>query len=141
MADLLAQGSTFLANALHRSASSPVVYSDGTNTAEIDAVRGKTEYEQDDGEGGVVLFSERDFLFRRQDLVLDNRYFLPDEGHTITQTVHGAERVWAVKPSSDGRACFEYLDGYETMLRVHCKLISDQTPSPLVPVTDPGEEA
>ncbi|MEO1617114.1 MAG: hypothetical protein AAFV88_14780, partial [Planctomycetota bacterium] len=69
MSDMLQRGQSWLAAKLTRFASRQVIYQRDELSVELPATIGKSEYEQDDGEGVITRAQVRDFLINTKDLL------------------------------------------------------------------------
>lgn len=98
-----------------------IVYSDGTHQVTIPlAAVSETTYEIDDGERVVETWTSRDYLVAVSDLVLNGAPAVPAKGHTITEVINGATKVFTVM-APKGKQAFEYSDRGQTTFEIHTK--------------------
>lgn len=128
MADVLREGSAWLAGMLKAHASRPVLYQRGLLEVLVQATIGRTLLKLDDGYGGVRLeWTDRDFLIGAADLVLGGAMVLPQRGDLVRETdgpvtwiyevlAPGAEPVW------------RWSDPYRQVLRIHAKQVGKESP-------------
>ena len=120
MANLLTQGSAFLATQLLAHAATEIVYSRGDDSAPISAVVGKTSKEIQDGNGVVHRWESRDYLIRASDLRLSGKQVAPQEGDRITERGQGrATVVHEVRGAALGTAPWEWSDPSRALYRIH----------------------
>lgn len=113
MADLLAQGAAWLAEQRTQHAAQTVSYQRGANVWVLQATRGRTEFEEEDLEGGGVQRIEaRDYLIRVADLVAGP----PLEGDRILD----AGRVYEVA-SLAGQPPWVFTNVHQVTYRIHTK--------------------
>lgn len=123
MTDLLQTGAAFLTNELAKYAARQVTYQRGTDSVTLSATLGRTEYEQADESGLVMLFQSRDYLVRTADLILSSVAIMPEPGDRIVETVAGQDFVYEVAPLPSG-AHYKFCDSYRLMLRIHTKQVA-----------------
>ena len=111
MANLLQQGSQWLADTLKASAASAVEYRRDAETFAVQAVFGKTDYELQDESGLTIGGFVCDFLVAAADLPWD-----PEVGDVIA--AHA--RKYEVLDLGD-EGCWRWTDGHQTMRRIHTK--------------------
>jgi len=127
MGDLLEQGATWLDDQRHKHMTRTVVYGRGTDSVEIAATVGRTEFEQVDEHGVVHKIESRDFLVRTADLVLAGERTLPETGDRVCETDGDQTFVYEVMaPGSEPP--FRYSDPYRTALRIHTKHVATEGP-------------
>ena len=126
MADVLAQGSAWLEDQRHKHMTRTVVYERGTDSVELAATVGRTEFEQADEYGTVHRIESRDYLVRTTDLVLATTQTLPKAGDRIRETDGEQTFVYEVMAPGTERP-FRYSDPYRKTLRIHTKLIDTET--------------
>ena len=120
MADLLQQGSDWLADQMKTHAGRVVTYRRGTDTVDVLATIGKTEFEVDDEFGVLRRFESRDFLILAADLVLNSVTVLPERGDEIDETQGTVTFTYEVMaPGKEPH--FRYSDPYRKTLRIHTK--------------------
>lgn len=124
MADMFADGLSFLADTLIDNASKSITYSRGAYSVTLDAVIGSSLLRLTDGQGQTFIErTDRDYLFKPADLVLNGSTTIPMRGDRITETVSGTSKVFEVNPP-DGEPPWRYSDPHQKLFRVHCKRIS-----------------
>jgi len=127
--DLLEQGAAFLEDQRHRHMSRAVVYQRGTDSKEVQATIGKTEFEQADDSGLIHRTESRDFLIRAADLEFGSGPVLPRAGDQVRETVDGVGGtvfVYEVN-APGGQPPFRFSDPYRKSLRIHTKHIDTET--------------
>lgn len=97
-----------------------VAYSRGEQSVDLDATLGRTFYQRADDDGFVRQVEARDFLIRREDLVIGSEVVLPADGDRITVAINGENRIYEVM-SPPGEPSFRFSDVYNRTLRVHTK--------------------
>ena len=112
MADMLQTGLAWLGGQMTAHCASAVVYTQGEDIVEVEAVIGKTEYETLDQYGFPVAATAVDFLIDSGDLGLT-----PAAGDQIA---FGGVTYEAM--ALPGKAVYERSDG--NLLRIHTKAIS-----------------
>lgn len=88
------------------------------------AVPTRAQYDQDD-DGALVSWEEKDFLVKAEALVFDDDRYEPQRGDTIT--IEATGEVYEVLPA-DGFPPFRYMDPYRQCLRIHTKHVDDEAP-------------
>lgn len=126
MGDLLEQGAAFLEDQRHRHMSRTVAYQRGTDSKEVQATIGKTEFEQADDSGLIHRVESRDFLVRTEDLDLGAGLILPRAGDQVRETVGTNVFVYEVN-APGGQPPFRYSDPYRRALRIHTKYIGTES--------------
>ena len=111
MANLLQQGSQWLAGTLKEHAASEVEYRRDAETFAVQAVFGRTDYEVQDESGLTVGGFVCDFLIAAADLPWD-----PEVGDVIAAN----GRKYQVLDLGD-EGCWRWTDGHQTMRRIHTK--------------------
>jgi len=125
--DLLKKGSAWLEQQRHTHMASPVTYSRGEHSVELQATVGRSEIEQQDANGTLVVAEPRDYLIRCEGLVLDGATRLPQPGDLITEAVGGNERTFEVM-AIGSEPCWRYSDQYHQTFRIHTKAASEFAP-------------
>jgi hypothetical protein len=128
MTDLLEQGSAWLESQRHAYMTRAVVYVRGVESVELNATIGRTEFEQDTGQGGIRRIESRDFLVRGEDLILTGGPALPKAGDRIRETVDSVTYVYEVM-APGGEPPYRYSDCYRRTLRIHTKHVDTETAS------------
>ena len=85
MGDLLAAGSAWLEQQRTKHLATTVTYVRGAESLEVAATIGRTKYQTDDGTAVRIEFTDRDFLIRAADLVLDGQPSEPERGDLIRE--------------------------------------------------------
>lgn len=122
MADLLDTGAAWLAGKLQTHASQSVTYRRGSQDigSNLKATYGQTTFEQDAGNGGVLRWEAKDFIFTAADLTLDDEVTKPERGDKITD--HNGNTFEVL--GSNGEPCFKYADGSRLLVRIHTKQVA-----------------
>lgn len=124
---LLEWGQRWLNNQLQQFASREVVYQREVSTVTVQATVGRTLLKLDDGYGGVMMqWTDRDFLIRAEDLVIDGQAVLPQRGDTIHEVQSGVTYTYEVlAPGKE--PVWKWSDLYRSLLRIHTKQIQVQS--------------
>jgi hypothetical protein len=123
MANLLQQGAQWLARQLREHASEEVHYRRGQNVLQTRAIIGRTEFQVDDGHGGVrIEHSDRDFLILREDLYLEGQWTEPQPGDQIEEFTEQDHLIYEVMAPT-GQPVWRYDDPFREVIRVHTKLV------------------
>ncbi|MBU0639323.1 MAG: hypothetical protein KKB50_10700 [Planctomycetes bacterium] len=120
MPDLLEQGAAWLEDQRTRHMSRMVTYLRGSDSVDLAATIGRTEFEQADEYGIVHRTESRDFLVLAADLVLAGKAELPRAGDRIRETVGDQIFIYEVMAPS-GEPPWRYSDPYRRTLRIHTK--------------------
>ena len=122
MTDMLRKGQEWLSSKLTEHASREVVYRRDELGAVLKATIGKSEYDQDDGEGIVTRSQVRDFLIDTQSLLLSVIGSLPRRGDTIVEIDGDTTFIFEVM-ALGGDPPWRYSDPFRLKLRIHTKQI------------------
>ena len=123
MGDMLETGADWLAGKFEAHASRLVRYERDGVFVVLSATVGRTKYEASDGYGGIIAkWTDCDFLFPAEDLVLVGTYTEPEEGDKIHEldASDSITRTYEVMPIPNEQ-CFRYCDPQRKGLRVHTK--------------------
>lgn len=126
MTDVLKQGQAWLADQLSSHASRLVVYRRGELGAELLAVIGRSNYQQDDGNGVITRSQVRDYLIDTQSLLLSIIGSLPRRGDKIIEIDGDQTFVFEVM-ALGGEPPWRYSDPFRLKLRIHTKQIETQS--------------
>ncbi len=121
MADLLQQGSDWLAERLKATASQSVLYSRGANSNIVLATIGRTVFETTSEIGIVERWEARDYLIQAADLALGE----PRRGDQIRETRNGTTYVYEVMAPGNEPA-YRFSDPYRKTYRIHTKLVATE---------------
>jgi hypothetical protein len=123
--DLLEQGAAWLEDQRHKHMTRTVVYERGTDSVELAATVGRTEFEQADDYGTVHRLESRDYLVRTIDLVLAGEATLPKAGDRIREA--DGEQTFICEVMAPGtEPPFRYSDPYRKTLRIHTKHVATE---------------
>lgn len=122
MSDMLYKGQSWLATKLTRFASRSVIYQRDELSVELPATIGKSEYEQDDGEGVITRAQVRDFLINTKDLLGSVIGTWPRRGDRILETDGDTTFVYELM-SIGNEPPWRYGDPFRVKLRIHTKLV------------------
>ena len=125
MADLLSTGLAWLRSQRHTHMTTSIVYARASDDVELNATMGRTYYQRADEEGFIRQVEARDFLIRREDLVINGLAVTPEDGDRITVTINGESRVYEVM-SPPGEPSHRFSDIYNRTLRVHTKHVETE---------------
>lgn len=120
MPDLLRRASCLLADTFAEHAASEVVYSRSAQTSRFGATVGRTQFQSDDGNGGITEWQSVDFIVKAEFLKLDGLPFTPRRGDRITF----CGSVYEVLAPIDGPA-YRKCDAFGYAIRIHTKRIGD----------------
>ena len=123
MSDLIdaasAQLDTWIVDELSRT----VTYKRGSDTVEISAAPGRTEFPIDSETAVLESYESRDWITKAADLVLDGSTVLPERGDQVRDTQGATVYVYEVMAPA-GQNHYRYADDpYRRMLRIHTKLV------------------
>ena len=125
MANLLEQGTAWLADQLKTHASSTVVYQRGAQQVSVSATIGKTEFEIDDGSGVLQRVESRDYLIQPADLQIAGVATLPIAGDRIRETIGTKTYVYEVMgPGNEPH--YRFSDPFRRVLRIHTKHVDTE---------------
>ena len=123
MPDMLHFGLEWLAGKLKDHASRTVVYQRAADEFAVQATIGRTLMKFADGEGGVRMeWTDRDFLIRSEDLVLNGNRITPERSDKVHDTSGGVTRVYEVM-APGGEPPWRWSDPFGHMLRIHSKFV------------------
>lgn len=121
--DVLQRSAEWLARQIEAHASREVRYRRGASVLTTQAAVGRTEFEIDDGQGGVrIEHWDRDFLMRADGFILDGRPAEPQSGDRVEEPTPQGTFIYEVLAPA-GHPVWRYDDPYRQMIRVHTKLI------------------
>ncbi len=123
MVDVLEDAAEWLGEQFEEYVSRLVRYERAGAFCDLKATVGRTEYQASDGDGGIVnKWTDRDFVFPAEDLILAAGRATPEEGDKIHEldTSDSITRTYEVMPIPDEQ-CFRFCDPYRKVLRVHTK--------------------
>ena len=123
---MLQRGQSWLSAKLTEFASRPVVYQRDELSVELPATIGKSEYEQDDGEGIVTQAQVRDFLINTKDLLQSSIGTWPRRGDRILEIDGDTTFVYELM-SIGNEPPWRYSDPFRIKLRIHTKLVSQES--------------
>jgi hypothetical protein len=126
MSDMLHKGQSWLAAKLTRFASRMVTYQRDEVSVDLPATIGKSEYEQDDGEGVITRAQVRDFLINTKDLLGSPIGTWPRRGDRILETDGDTTFVYELM-SIGNEPPWRYSDPFRVKLRIHTKLVDTIT--------------
>ncbi len=127
MTDLLRNASDWLGSMFLEHASSPVVYSRGSDKVELRATIGRTQWDVANERGVVERVESRDFIVEASHLALSEGETLPARDDTIREMIGSTTYVYQVMASAPGVDCWEYADPFRRRLRIHTKLAGTET--------------
>jgi len=139
---MLQRGQAWLSQKLTQHASRLVTYQRDELSVELSATIGKSEYEQDDGEGIITRAQVRDFLINTKDLLSSVIGTWPRRGDRIIETDGEITFVYELM-SIGNEPPWRYSDPFRIKLRIHTKLVSQESVvgSPEVSATEGTNEA
>jgi len=120
MPDMLAAGAAWMTGQLQAAAGTTVTYRRGTDTADVTATIGRSEFEAQDQSGVIERWESRDYLVPAADMPFGE----PARGDVIVETSGTIELEYEVA-SPRGVPVFRYGDAFRSIVRIHTKQISD----------------
>ncbi|MCA9251275.1 MAG: hypothetical protein KDA54_09075 [Phycisphaerales bacterium] len=126
---MLKQGAAWLDGQRHTHLTQLVSYQRGTDSVELAATIGRTEFEQADEYGVLHRIESRDYIIRVADLVLAGETVLPKAGDQIREADGNVVHVYEVMAPS-GEPPWRYSDPYRVALRIHTKHVKTETDGP-----------
>ncbi len=123
--DVLERGSAWLEDQRQRHMTRTVTYQRGTDSVEIAATIGRTEFEQADDFGAIHKIESRDYLVRMTDLVLGGVLTLPRTGDRFRESDGAHTFVYEVMAPGN-EPPFRYSDPYRRTLRIHTKHVATE---------------
>lgn len=97
----------------------PIEYARGVSSVSLTAIAETSVVEQPNSEGEFVRFEMRAYWVKAADLTLG----LPVQGDVVTEEVAGTEKEFEVNPPPGSKACYEWTDSAQTVLKVFTKYI------------------
>jgi len=123
MGDLFAVGEAFLARQQGRYLSQLVTYERGSDSVELAATVGRSEFDQTDEYGVLHRYETRDYIIRAADLILNGQRVLPQAGDRVHESVEGQTFIYEVMSPLDGPP-WRWADNYRLKLRVYTKQVA-----------------
>jgi hypothetical protein len=123
MGDLLAVGASWQAGKLKSGVSRLVRITRGSETIEVPATLGETEFQIDEDGGVRIAHSDRTFLITATDYVFGGQVVAPQTGDLITDTVEapsGESTFQALHPAGGSEQPYKY-DRYGVQLSIYMK--------------------
>ncbi len=127
MADLLEQGTAWLDGVRETHMSRMVTYQRGVDSVDIAATLGSTTYEVADEAGVIVQAKATDFIVSADALVLGGAATKPQVGDRI-RVPSGVKVLIFEVLDLGGAGHYRPSDPHGRMLRIHAKLIDEETP-------------
>jgi hypothetical protein len=132
MTDLLEQGAAWLDGKRHSYLTRTVTYQRGEFSVQVQATVGQTVFRIDDGYGGWVRVTQRDYLIRAADLVIDGQITLPLRGDKIIETQGDNERdpggrlIYEVMGPGGNEPDWRFSGPSRRTLRIHTKHVATE---------------
>jgi hypothetical protein len=123
MRDLLKIGATWLAAWMKDCASETVQYARGKVSVQVQATISRSQFNVDDGNGGLLLLESRDYLVVFGDLTTGGVNIKPQEGDQITEMGPDGNPVVYEVARFGNEPCWRF-DPYRTRMIVHAKRMS-----------------
>ncbi len=122
MVDVLKDASACLEGERNKVLTEPVTYERGSDSVVLNATRGRTVFEIDDGFGPVERWEAKDFLVLAVDLILNGVEELPERGDII-KDLQGL-RIYVYEVMSPAQEpFFRFSDLWRETLRIHTKQV------------------
>lgn len=120
---MMRAGLEWLANKLGKSDSTQITYRRGDLSTSVKATLGRTLLKLSDPYGNVqMVWTDRDFILRQEDLVLDGAAVVPERGDLIEMTVRGSLQIFEVLVPSESEQHYK-ADPHDVFFRVHTKRV------------------
>lgn len=103
-----------------------ILYQRGNERIRIDDVTfGRTEYQAESADGVRIEYTDRDFIFPAERLILGGKLATPQKGDKITVVATGGldGEVFEVLPI-DGKRCYRTCDSSGYVIRVYAKRVA-----------------
>lgn len=128
MADLLADGLSFLTKQLRQFASQTVTYVRGDESFEVQATFGKKLLKFEHSAGGIRMeWTDMDFLIPKSDMVFDlDDTQTPLRGDLIYVTIDDTVEVFQAFPYGGSEPVWHWADPHQSMFRIHCKHVETE---------------
>ena len=123
--NLLEQGSNWLEKKRHDYLSSPVNFVRGGESIPVNATLGRTEFDVSVDMGITEKYETRDFLVRREDLVILGERVNPKRGDRFHYHIEGQVFIYEVMAPGK-EPVYRESDLFKKTLRIHTKLIEVQ---------------
>ena len=124
MANMLETGVSWLSSQLQSAAGQRCIYVVGDEQIEIDAIPAKPQAVVDGEQVSIVDANAMDFVIDPKRIALIAGVTEPTAGHQIKRWLGGTEETYVVRPPAAGMKCYETVDSYGVMYRVHTKRIT-----------------
>lgn len=118
--NMLNKGAKWLQDKRDEHMSEEVVYRRRGNEIPIRATIGKTMFDLMNESGIVERVESRDFIFKRDYLIINGERTLPQEGDQIDQVMYGKTYTYRVL-SLGGEPQYRFSDSFNREFRVHTK--------------------
>jgi hypothetical protein len=127
MANVLADGLSWLAGQMKASASTTITYKRGASSVSIDATFGSQVLRVSDRDGNSkVERPDADFIFTAADLNFGSGEVEPDAGDYIEATFGSTTKRFQLMPMNNGaEPAWRYCDPHQLMVRCHTKYVGD----------------
>lgn len=125
MPTLLERGHAMIARSLPKAAGWDVEYARGSDTCNLKATFGQSEFEIQEADGVRIVTSDRDFIVRADDLYFFGSLITPARGDRITilEDGHATEQVFEVL-APVGLQPYRWCDSAGTLIRIHTQRVS-----------------
>jgi hypothetical protein len=118
MADMIADGTSWVADQLKDHVSQSVTYRRGSQSVTVAATIGRTQYQVEQHDGSFLRVWTRDFIVQTADLVLGGLRVDPKRGDTIEETAGGRTYTYEVCAPT-GNPPYEPADAFRAAVRIH----------------------
>lgn len=123
MSDMIDNGLDWAKEQLFIYAARPIVYIRGNNRIETKAVIGRTLLKLSDEFNGIKIeWTDRDFLIRAEDLIINGESITPERGDIILEQFDNKTYHYEVL-SIGGEPEWRWSDPYHKIFRIHTKLM------------------
>ncbi len=120
MADRLRLAAARLAARLIEAASRTVEYRRGASSVTLSATLGASVLRITDGVGMRIERTDRDYIVKAADMLLDGVAVVPQRGDVIWDATDGTTKVYEVG-SPPGDPLWRYSDAHGYLMRIHAK--------------------
>ncbi len=124
--DVLERGMSWLTDRLQTTLGQPVIYKRGTSAIAVCATMGSTLLKIQDLDGNIRMErTDKDFIFKASDLVIDAVQVTPERGDIVKQRKNGTLYTYEIG-ASGGEPPWRWSDSFFTRIRAHAKLVAEE---------------
>lgn len=124
MADLIADGLSWLDSQRHQHLTRSVVYRRGASEVTVSATVGRTEFEEFGADGSVIRSESRDYIIRVADLGdTIAQGFRPERGDLIIEAIGDEDVAYEVMSITSGDEPWRFHDRRQSQYRITTKAV------------------